>query len=397
MPSKRGSFIDISNPFRAALVFLSHSWSDNKEADYIFRKINKSFRVWYDRGSIGNAIYEPDKNLPTLGIGEIVLPRDSIGYSDFVLFLASEASMNSKTVAAHELNIASLLSISRNDNIGLVELFPYKIPIEYRDLKFEIFSMKNKEDDAERIIASIKKRLTYIGGLSPVPGRTASLIYATNDEISRFREVISDRKGRGIYSLNAIPRAVEREKLVRGLLSLSAGERNEITDNLIAIYMNDNPTMTLVRQGAIYILSRLNQGNLPLSEEVQRRYPAEEEPFLYRGFHISLGYMGSIESIRDYVSNLSSNHSSFWSAQKKLNSDFHSVYYGSRAGAIRELKDTIKRLQPNCLLELNVFTLGDISNDKNDIQFIEDHRKRLVNAGVSNKVIQSAINLIKRK
>lgn len=384
--------IDFSNPFEAALVFLGHSWDDNAESDYLFNELKGHFRIWYDRGSLGGAIYYPGLN-----IGEPILPRRIIAASDFVLFLASASSMAERTISARELSIAEIETIRLGHGLGLIELAPFRIPAGYGDLKFETFSLASGTDDAARIIDAVKRRLTEIGKLIPLPGTSAPIIYSGSDDLDMFLDAVNHPSRRGLFALNVIPRAAERERLITRLLSMPNTDQEDVTDALLSIYMTDVPGFSLVRQSAVYLLARLNLNRGDLAKEVRLRFPREDELFLYRGFHIASGFLGNLEVMREYVHGLNSSRALRWSQQRKLNRDFHTIYYGSATGALTELRETIRTQRPLNLLELNVYTLGDMSSGPNDADLLKNHQEILISNGVEPRILRSAIRSIRKK
>ena len=384
---------NISNPFQAARIFLSHSWDDNREADYIFKRLNKVFNVWYDRDSSSDPYFSSG-----IFIGDPVLPRKIISSADFILFLASKSSMDESKTSFRELGIAERISQSHRNNLGLIELKPYQIPDSYKNLKFEKFSLKTADKDIARIIVSIKNRLTELGKLTLVQGYFAPNIYSTADDQDLFLETIEDPLRRGIYALNTIPRALEREKLINNLLSLSKTKRNNITNALYNIYLGmTDPIYSIARQNAVYIVSRLNIGAIDLVHDFRRRHPPIEEGFLYRGFHIACGFLGNLDSMHEYVRGLYKGRSKAWANQRHLNLDFHCVYYGSKNGALLELRDTLKSLHPINLLELNVFTLGNLSDDSSDVDLLTTNESRLISEGVDPDILKYSINSISKK
>ena len=384
--------INFGNPFKSALIFLSHSWEDNIEADYLYKFLKKYFQVWYDRA------YLIDKNSNQgLFFGKHVLPHTIITKADFILFLASEASMAESSIAKQELDIAENVC-RKQKKLGLVELYPYKIPADYSAYVFEKFNIATAREDSKRIADSIKKRLLEIAGIIPLKGKSSLIVYQGGSNIDFLLDVLKNKPLAGLYGLNTILRAFEKEHLIRIIYNLPNEEKEKISENLLNIYINyDKLEYSIARQNAVYLLSRINSTKQELATEIQYRYPDEEESFLYRGFHIALGYLGDLNKMHEYVEQLANKRTQVWIKQRKINEDFHILYYGSKAGALEELRATIKNLSPLNLLELNVFTLGLMSNYREDIELLDSQTERLIKHNVDPKIIKAAKDKIMKK
>ena len=74
--------------------------------------------------------------------------------------------------------------------------------------------------------------------------------------------------------------------------------------------------------------------------------------------------------------------------------EFHEIYYNGKYGTLFELRDSIRKCAPKNLLSLNCYTLGEFSQEKDDVQLLNENKNKLLKKGVSEFIIKDAIKKI---
>lgn len=381
----RAPRLDLSNPFETALVFLGHSWADNAVADRLYGCLRPHFRVWYDRAPL----FGGSQGLG-MSLGQPVLPAEVIVVADVAVILISEESIKPGTTSAEELEIS--LNVARRDGrrVGLVRVPGFEVPVQYTHLRFEEFLPRPSRQRCGRMVSSIRTRLCDLAGLAPLPGISAPTVYQGAGNPELLVNAILHPRGKGLYGLNSVLRSIEKERLVSFIAALPAADKAAVIESLVSIYLADQAGGNQVaRQNAVYLVSRLEPGRLDIADLVRRRYPDENDAFLYRGFHLGLGYLGDSNRLHEYVDQLAHNRSHPWQRQRAVNVDFHVLYYGSWQGALSELRDTIRASEPT-ITELNVVTLGQMSDTFSDADLLDERRSDLVASGADPRLIDEA-------
>ena len=380
--------VDLGKPFKAALVFLSHSWKDNEVADYLYGKLRDHFQVCYDR-----AHYLDDAFAAGFTIGDSLLARDLIARVDFFLFLASESSMEEGAISLAELQLADYVDAKFGRRVGIVQIAPYVVPVEYSNRVFETLHYRTRARDAERIVKVVSIRLARAGGLKPIAGLSSKVVYQGGQNLDLLLSLLTGRRSTGVYALNGVIQCAEVERLIRKVVD--SGQVDKVAERLLEIYLFcDSPEHTVARENAVYLLSRLRAGQPEYSSELIRRYPDFEATFLSRGFHVAMGYLGRRDLIDQYVRCLATKTGKTWDKQRSVNVDFHILYLGSMSGALAHLRETITTLSPRNLASLDVFTLGQMSQERSDIGLLEQHATAMESAGVPRSIISQAIEAI---
>lgn len=97
------------------------------------------------------------------------------------------------------------------------------------------------------------------------------------------------------------------------------------------------------------------------------------------------------------MESLESDRTRAWQAQRRMNKDFHLLYYGGIAAVLNELRESILQGRPSNLLRLNTFTLGEFSSAKRDVELLENAKAHLTILRVPMTTIRSAIRKIRRR
>ncbi len=380
------------NPLQSAVVFVAHACSDHKASNFLADEVEKRFRIWYscDRSrATGN-----------IRVGSPVFNRKKIASADYVLFLASEASMASSSIAHAELSVAQILDIkTKTSDLGIVTLDGFSVPTEFRDLRFESFSWTTRKRDAERITLAIGDALADRSGFVSANKNVLQIATIASASLEQRMEYLSASDQNGAFLFNAITRSAEMAKLVEALKALPKKQKHHSIQRLLDLYLScDKPQDAVARQNAAFILGKVAEGDLHVARQVKKRFPDFDQPFLFRGVQISLAHLGDVDTLRDYVQNLASEPGAAWDAQRRINRDFHLFYYEGLAGVLNELRTTLRDGRPRQLLALNVVTLSEFSKSKSDLDLLNSNTAYLTHhGGVSRELMNLAIRRIKRR
>jgi hypothetical protein len=329
--------------------------------------------------------------------GDPVLDRQQVARSDFVLFLASQNSFNSQGIASAELSLAQVLAIRRRTGLGLVALEGFDVPDEYADLLFEHFAWRSRRVDIRRIERSIAQRITRDAKISLIRAPTLGTVWVSATPLQSALEYLTSRSSRTAFKLSAVLKAYEMNRLVEAIQSLNTDDRHRVADRLHEMFLETSQSPAVAREQAIYILGRMASTEPELIRDLKDRYPSYNEPFLFRGFHIAMSYGKEQDLFADYLMRLESESSQSWAVQRKINKDFHLLYYNGLPGALRELRTSISQGRPRNILQLNVFTLGHLSDSLADLRLLEARKDDLKVLGVSDKTIRTAITQIQKR
>jgi len=384
MPSLKLSHDVNFDPFQQAVIFLSHDWGDNDVSDVLYNELRQSFKVLYDRRTSKNV------NDPVLmNIGDHKLKREAIVASDMFLFVASNASMNKSSWAFTELQVADGSHLAQSNRIVMIALDEYHIPEIYGNCIYGHCKRATIMADAVTIAESIRIKLAALGGLGKTPygvvaGREPSIL------IERLLDLPTEK--RSLYPLAAVFTAPMAQRLIREVQKLPIVDQERLCQALMDIYLWNDHQIT--RQNAIYLLSRVRNDSPELIVEAGSRYPILDESFLYRGFHVALGFFGNLDATNKYAEQLLTNRSVQWRTQRDLNTQFHLLYYGGKEGTLAILRTEIDTLSPTALLALAVATLGLISNFQSDVERLSLKQIPMEKKGVSPYVIKKTIRMI---
>ena len=282
MPNSNFSKDTTFDPFRQAVIFLSHDWDDNDVTDVLYNELRKSFKVLYDRRTSQNV------NDPVLmNIGDHKLQREAIVASDIFLFAASNYSMTKSSWAHTELKVADGSHLAQTNRIVIIAIDGYPVPETYASCIYGNCSRATIQADAITITESIRAKLEVLGGLGSTPyglvaGREPSIL------IERLLDLPTEK--RSLYPLAAVFTAPMAQRLIKEVRMLPSVDQERLCRTLMDIYLWNDHQIT--RQNAIYLLSRVRSGNPDWIGEAVTRYPILDDSFLYRGFHVALGFFG---------------------------------------------------------------------------------------------------------
>jgi hypothetical protein len=275
--------------------------------------------------------------------------------------------------------------------LGIVQLYPFKVPVNYSEQIFTSFKWRDREHDTLRIIEGIDSKLAARGGLRMLQGISSPIIYQGGTNLKFLIESLTSPYKQGRYALNAVLLYAEMHALIKYIKD--SGTEDVIVNKLLEIFISsDSQDYPIARENAAYILSRLKTGQLEYSSELLKRCPELESYFLARGFHIAMGFLGNASIMDRYMNGLSKGTGRVWEYHRAINRDFHKLYYGNYMGVVLNLRQEIKELLPKNLLALNVFTLGEISKDIQDLELIEQSASKLESAGVPKFILKQAVN-----
>ncbi len=375
-------------PLNAARVFLSHSWEDIHYTDYLYTYLSQYFSVYYDASN--------------MLVGDYKIPEDEIFDSDVFLFTASKHSFGRSSNALKELNYARNLGSNHQPLIAIVQLDDFDIPPQYTASRYLSFRWHKRRQDTNQIIAEISEQLFQTGGLDIVRTHAGPLIVGGERSDVILEHLTSPYyHDRGLYMLNAPYKAFEMNNLVHVINKQDNGTQRQIADEFLRIFVEKYKEhyFSPARQNSIILLAKTHiYDDEALLTDIKRRIPDYNEPFLYRGFHIALGLMGGHEEVRDYALSLLTERkcSKKWNMQQKINYWFHVAYYGGIYPAVYQLRESIIHLAPVELLPLNVYTLGDLSDEAKDIRLIECQRDALTEqCDVPEAIISDTVKRIK--
>ncbi|GAF80651.1 unnamed protein product, partial [marine sediment metagenome] len=331
-----------------------------------------------------------------LVLGDSPLPKKIIAKSDFFLFLASPSSIDTTSGAYAELELAELSRRDLGVRLGIVSLESFSVPLEYRTRLFDRFSWPSRAADAKRIVQGIAIGLAKRAGMKQLPGRSSPSVFQGGRNTRLILDFLRSDNWRGLYALNAVIPYAEIEIILREIRR--SGDGDQIADKLVELFLYfDERAYQVAREVAVYLLGRMKMGEMEYSTDVKRRYPDVQNVFLARGFHIALGFLGDQDILSRYVRKLVLDDSPTWDRHRALNEDFHVMYYNSKAGALSVLRESISKLDPGFLLPLNVYTLGQLSEDREDLHLLEQMSDQLVAGGVERRYLRQAMAHIVRR
>jgi TIR domain len=389
---KLGSY-EFYNPLLPARVFISHSWHDNEVADYLNRSLKEHFTIYYDRSAQKSKGVEP-----SMLFGEDLVPRKEIRESDVFLFVASESSMQETSRAYKELEVALNLPPVHAPYFAIVAVEDYRIPEHFNTSLYFRFHRKSKARDVAHILQHIEAKLIRSGGLyKPSYVGDSELTLVGGKEPGVVLDNLSSKYNKGLYTLNAVFPAAEQAELLGRMSAMDPLERDRIIEKLIGIFVGEhsNPALTIARQNSIVLAAKLAPGEEGIRLEVERRAPDFPTPFLYRGFQVALGLLGSKGTVIEYAKALEQETAPEWDVQRFINRRFHIDYYGGVEPALRTLRRRIRQLDPDYILALDVYTLGELSNRIADLDLLHDLNSTLIAREVPRVVIRGAIRRIK--
>lgn len=368
-------------PLKLARVFLSHAWQDNSLSDALAAELAARYSLLYDRSTL-------------VEIGTPILPREAIVRADFFIFLASAASVASRSMAFEEFRLADASRLRRERRIALVALGDFEVPEDYADTRFERLAEPTVTADCQRICTSLDRRLVELGGLRPTPGGLVG-----GGDVEPIIEFLKEPMRRSGYPFNAVFQKPELDKVIREIQQMPSTDLEEIAGNLLDIYLagRSDGDQFVLRHNAVYLLSRLKAGSVGIAEQLRASYPGGAETILYRGFHVALGFLGDLDTMTAYVEQLSRRPGPQWDASREFNLMFHIMYYGSVEGALTDLREEIRQIQPINLLGLDVLTLGGLSGETSDLELLESQHDKLVQAGVDRALVDDALVQIRKR
>ena len=374
------------SPYLSAQVFLAHRCSDHKYSNYLYHKLKNVFSIWYSCSPIGS-----------MQIGDLLVPRNELLRSDFVLFLASNESLSTRSISSAELNIATILKIRAEKRLGLIALNDFKIPDVFSEYKFGRFNWLTRSQDADRISSDIVQTLKSdfsfdfqsVGHLCPS--------WIAGKSLNPILEFIRDGKieERTVLPLSVPMRHATMTQLIEAIKILPEDKLSNSISFLSQIFEDSSRYSAVARQNAIFILGKICKRDIGFLRKLKLNYPDFDNPFLFRGFHIALSY-GLDGIMPQYINALESESRKEWKTQRILNKEFHFRYYGGIPGTLHELRTSIVQGRPRCLLRLNVFTLGEISTFRSDKKLLQENRPHLEMFGVPSSTIDRAIKKIEK-
>jgi nucleoside phosphorylase len=381
------------NPLRPAKIFLSHAPEDNESTDTLYKDLSHHFDVYYDR-----AIHVDKKVGSRLFIGHEMIPFEKIGASDIFLFIASESSLQPRSRSNTELGIALNLPPRTGPRVLFISLDNYEVPVWYNISPHLQLRHETRNDDTQHIIRYLEALLIEEGGLyrppSPLGDSDLELVGGSKPEV--ILEHLTSNSHKGIYTLNAVFPYAEHSEVKELLQAQDPKTRDTAVKRLIEIFVTGytDQNLAIARMNAIIIAAKLLPGETSIVTEVKRRSPDFPTPLLYRGFHIALGLLGSKANVIEYALALENKAGPEWDEQRAINLKFHHDYYGGIEPTIGALRSRIQLLEPDYILALDVYTLGEFSNSRMDSEMLRKMKVELVNRGVPKKIIASAIKRI---
>ncbi len=375
----------IERPLKVAKVFLSFSFKDFECAKKIYEVLKEHFSVYF-AGASEFGDYDNDVLIDSDPVEE-----KKIFESDIFCFIASTNSTDSSTHAYEEYRYA------KNKKLSIFIIKISELPNYFSEKIY--FNLPNCSVQASKLINQIKQVLYKNGGLRKVSGYNGKTIIGGQNNIQDI--IIDDlihQNYKRDYALNVVIPKPEMNLFVEKVNLLTSEDRNKVIDSLVYkyTYYHRNDLYENLRQNAITIVSKLAKGEENLIKEFSSRAPDFPNEFLFRGFHIALSQFGNDNIMNDYVYGLTKENGKEWDSQRKINIRFHIDYYGGIFQTLQKLRTSIRTQSPTYLLALNVYTLGEISKYKMDIELLLKHYKQLSNY-VEEYIIQKAISNIKAK
>lgn len=381
----------LSDPFLATRVFLSHSWEDNQLTDYAFREVDRQFTAIYDRAAELGGSPRSSGLLP----GDSLVPAELISSSDVFVFFASESSMPEGSRPFQEFQIAR--GLSPGLQLIVARLESYSMPRHYATGVYLNMRYRSRKRDTERLATSIRKLAAKNAGLIELSGRKSRVLAGQNH--GHIIELLSDRHDRTLLPINAVIPHLEMNKLAELVVSADNDTRDRILERLVEIYVSYDHDADLIvaRQNAVILAGKIAGDGPSLAKEFRKRYPDHDYPFLFRGFHVAMGFLGDGDLATEYAVDLAERPGVEWDSQRELNLKFHVDYYGGVPAALDRLRSSIKALAPVSLLSLNVHTLGELSDIRRDVELLESRRVELLSLGVPDTILSNAIRRIDRR
>jgi hypothetical protein len=372
----------LGDPLKVARVFLCHRCENHREAEYLYKLLKARFDVWYSCAG-------------SMRIGDRIVPRLELARSDLVLILASADSFHGRNVAAAEFSVADVLQIRGQSVLALVALESTDVPAEYSDLSFERFRWAKRQIDGPRILEAVERRLIRDVGLEPKHAPDGSEVLAFGSEIEPILEFL--KSGRATKAtplrLNAPLLHLEMTNIIEAVKTWPAREQTAAVELLQSMFFTDNHDARGARQNAVFMLGKLARGNTDVIKNLKRKHPDFDTPFLYRGYHVALSYTDA-DVMEEYVQGLWRETGREWDVQRRLNNNFHLLYYRGLAGTLNELRSSLRQGRPHGLLRLNTFTLGELSNRRSDVSLLQNVRSRLKLLGVPDSDVSAAAKKI---
>ena len=364
-------------------ITLLHRRENRDASDYIYKRLSRHFEVFYSgAGGLVN--------------GDDVVPVTEINTADINVFLHSKESMYYASISKREFKAA----LRCKKEIG-TPLFIIKLddtPLETLDGKiYNRFSCDNRDRDMSHIINDIKcvldKRahihLSTDVKCRDIPSHISSM---RPDELVKYLE---NRKFQTIFPLNFIFKAVETEKIIKTIRGYPNLQQDNIVDRLISIYLNMENQAIMAKENSLYIVGQLRANDKEILRTFNGRIPGLDTQLLYRGFHVTASSLGGIGEMEQYVRSLAFNTSdNKWERQRTGNGKFTILYYDGIEGALWQLRESIRTGSPHNLLLLNIFTLGQLSKDKNDVYLLEENALKFCESSVSKQILSQTINRI---
>jgi hypothetical protein len=373
-----------------AVVFISHSWKDNELTDFLFNVLTNHFYMYYDRSSILNR-----SSARGMLAGETLVPDKQIPASDVFLFAASSHSVSRNSRAIRELEIARNLPAGCAPVVIFVVLEDFTMPSHLSTHLYLQLKRSTQVEDSEHIVQQIKSVLINRGGLYHWSTPDDTLLVGGKDP-ERILEILTSEYKQGLYAMNIVFPYAEMHRIADVIKRSEEPVRVEVMSRLIEIFVteHDSPRTAVARQNAIILASKIMPGEKDLIAEFNKRWPDFPMPFLYRGFHVALGAFGDHDIAIEYALGLERGVGTAWDSQRYINRRFHLDYYGGLAPTLQKIRQSLHVLEPTYLLAINVFTLGDLSNDLGDVELIDRQKSELRNRKVPSIIIDNAIQRI---
>ncbi len=382
----------VVTPFIAARVFISHACKDHQFSEYIARKLEVHFDVYYSCNT--------NNDSRNMHFDDSTIPDDELAKSDLVLFLASENSLRENSNAKKELSIARSLNVKTGwPSLVIIKLGEAKIHRKYLDTLIGSFCWNNREKDVTVIIQKLKEKLAKQSKYKINKDDNGALKYLLTEPSNELLNKINDfdKFESSLLPFNAVFRSYEMSNLLKCIKQKSDSEQSEVFDKLLKMFFDTPDSAIYAKQNAVFILGKLNKGQTGLVNEFKKRMPDYNNPFLFRGFNISHAFFSDGKNdFMNYMKLLATESGSEWDKQRLINKNYHILYYHGLAGAIRESIEAISEFKPS-LLPLNVFTLGELSCYNENLKFLREKRCELIVRGVSAAIIDNSIQKIENR
>ena len=202
-------------PFSAAKIFLSFSWKDIEVAKILQAHLMRKFKVI---SALSHLIDGPHGS--GLVLGDSVWSEKAIEQADDFVFISSPYSLDPSRAALKELMFARGLANRGTLCISIVRLDHGPVPPWYSDALYESVNTETVEEDARHLSEDIERQLAAHASLFPWHGQSEPAVYLTGYDIELMLHGITHPRHQGIFTLNAIIRAPEKQRLLRSIRAL---------------------------------------------------------------------------------------------------------------------------------------------------------------------------------